>query len=238
MSSSTWCLYWVSEISMPATNAPSAIDRPARSVIQAAPSVTSSRLSMNSSCERRLATMVNHLRISFWPKNSSSTSTAAALTPAQARVMASSSAGLRQRRDQDQQRHHGQVLEQQDADDAPSVLAFQFQPLGQQLGDDRGGRHRQRAAQRERGLPADVQRRRQRGRQQPAEHHGGDDGQHHLRQPEPEHDAAHRRQLGQREFEADREHQEHHAEFGQRVGGGAVVGQAQRVRADQTPTAR
>jgi hypothetical protein len=45
--------------------------------------------------------------------------------------------------------------------------------------------------------------------------------------------AAHRPQLGQREFEADREHQEHHAEFGQPVGGGAVVGQLQRMRADQ-----
>jgi hypothetical protein len=78
---------------MPATNAPSASDRPARSVIQAAPSVTSSRFSMNSSCERRLATMVNHLRISFWPKNSSSASTPAAFTAAQPRFIASSSAG-------------------------------------------------------------------------------------------------------------------------------------------------
>ena len=43
-------------------------------------STTSSRFSMNSSCDLRLTTMVNHLRISFWPKNSSSTSTSVAFT--------------------------------------------------------------------------------------------------------------------------------------------------------------
>ena len=75
---------------MPATKAPSAIDRPAFSVIQAAPRVIIRRFSMNSSCERRLTTNVNHLRISFWPKNSSSTSTTTALKLAQARVAASS----------------------------------------------------------------------------------------------------------------------------------------------------
>ena len=48
---------------------------------------------MNSSCERRLATMVNQLRMSFWPKNSSRASTAAALSAAQPSVTARSSAG-------------------------------------------------------------------------------------------------------------------------------------------------
>ena len=56
MSVSTWCLYSVSATSMPATKAPSASDSPACSVSQARPSVTSSRLSMNSSSLLRRAT--------------------------------------------------------------------------------------------------------------------------------------------------------------------------------------
>mmetsp|Transcript_18531 Transcript_18531/g.44415 ORF Transcript_18531/g.44415 Transcript_18531/m.44415 type:complete len:217 (-) Transcript_18531:959-1609(-) len=67
MSVSTWCLYSVSAISMPATKAPSARLRPACSVSQARPSVTSSRLSMKSSSLLRRATSVSHQRISFWP---------------------------------------------------------------------------------------------------------------------------------------------------------------------------
>ena len=62
---------------------------------------------------------------------------------------------LRQRRDHDDQRDHGQVLEQQDADAAPAVLAFQLEPFGEHLRDDGGRRHGQRAAQREGSLPAD-----------------------------------------------------------------------------------
>jgi hypothetical protein len=56
MSVSTWCLYSVSEISMPAMNAPSARLRPASSVSQARPSVISSRFSTNSSSLLRRAT--------------------------------------------------------------------------------------------------------------------------------------------------------------------------------------
>jgi hypothetical protein len=138
---------------------------------------------------------------------------------------------LRQGGDQYQQRHHGQVLEQQDADDFAAVLAFQLQPLGQHLDHDGGGRHGQRAAQRERGLPANVHVRHL-GHQQPAQPHGGDDGGRHLRHAQPEHDAAHGHQLGQREFQADREHQEHHPELGQDMAGFALFGQAQRVRPD------
>ena len=65
MSVSTWCLYSVSATSMPATKAPSASDRPACSVSQARPSVTSSRLSMNSSSLLRRATSVSHQRITL-----------------------------------------------------------------------------------------------------------------------------------------------------------------------------
>ena len=54
-----------------------------------------------------------------------------------------------------------------------------------------------------------------------------------MRHAEAEYDAPHGAQLGQREFEADRKHQEYHAEFGQRTGGFIFFGKAQRVRPDQ-----
>jgi len=43
---------------------------------------------------------------------------------------------------------------------------------------------------------------------------------------------AHRPQLGQAEFQADDEHQEHHAELGQVAQAGRILRQRQRVRAD------
>jgi hypothetical protein len=82
MSVSTWCLYSVSEISMPATKAPSASDRPACSVSQARPSVTSSRFSTNSSSLLRRATSVSHQRITRWPPTSSSAEQHGGLQPA------------------------------------------------------------------------------------------------------------------------------------------------------------
>ena len=82
MSVSTWCLYSVSAISMPATNAPSASDRPASSVIAAMPKVTPSRLNMNSSSLLRREIAVSHQRITFWPPDSSTASTTTALMTA------------------------------------------------------------------------------------------------------------------------------------------------------------
>ena len=67
MSVSTWCLYSVSDTSMPAMNAPSARLRPASSVSQARPSVTSSTFRMKSSSLRRRATSVSHQRITRGP---------------------------------------------------------------------------------------------------------------------------------------------------------------------------
>ncbi len=71
---------------MPATNAPSARDRPACSVSQARPNVTSSRLSTNSSSLFSLATCVSHQRITRWPPTSSSVSKTAALAIAMVSV--------------------------------------------------------------------------------------------------------------------------------------------------------
>ena len=67
---------------MPARNAPSAIDRPSRSVNAAMPSVTSSRFSMNSSCERRAATRWNQRDSSFCPRNRIKTSATVIFTAA------------------------------------------------------------------------------------------------------------------------------------------------------------
>ncbi|MNM90497.1 hypothetical protein D3C81_1027620 [compost metagenome] len=67
---------------MPAMNAPSAIDRPSRSVSAAMPSVTSSRFSMNSSCERRAATMWNQRLIRRCPRKKIAPSATTILTVA------------------------------------------------------------------------------------------------------------------------------------------------------------
>ena len=90
MSVSTWCLNSVSATSMPATKAPSASDSPACSVIQARPSVISSRFSTNSSSLLRRATIVSHQRMARRPPTSRIVSSAAALTQASARAQAMS----------------------------------------------------------------------------------------------------------------------------------------------------
>ena len=67
MSSSTRCLNSVSEINMPATNAPSAKLSPAISVNQANPNVINSTFKTKSSSVCRRATNSSHHRISRWP---------------------------------------------------------------------------------------------------------------------------------------------------------------------------
>ena len=93
MSSSTWCLYSVSEISMPAMKAPSARLRPAISVIQARPSVTSNRFSTNSSSLLRRATKVSHQRITRCPPVMSKVIKTVALSAAISKAVSISSAG-------------------------------------------------------------------------------------------------------------------------------------------------
>jgi len=68
---------------MPATKAPSSIDRPARSVSQANSSVASSTFSVKTSCERSRATCRNQRRISGGPNFNSRNSSTVALTIAQ-----------------------------------------------------------------------------------------------------------------------------------------------------------
>ncbi len=132
---------------MPATNAPSASDSPASSVSQASPSVISSTLSMNSSGDLRRATRLNQARISFWPKNSTTRQQHHRLERRQRQRPGQIGHRLRQGRNDDQQRHHGQILEQQHAHHLAAVRGVQFPPVGQQFRQDRGGRHRQRTPQ-------------------------------------------------------------------------------------------
>jgi len=94
ISVSTRCLYSVSAISMPARNAPSAIDNPACSVSQDKPSVMSKRFSMNSSSLLRRATTVSQLRITRGPPQSNAPTSTPPLSMATPNVInRSASAG-------------------------------------------------------------------------------------------------------------------------------------------------
>jgi hypothetical protein len=90
-----------------------------------------------------------------------------------------------------------------------------------------------RAAQRERRRQRDRIGLRQHMDQHEARRHHRQHGEDHLRAAQPEHDAAHAAQARQRKLQADREHQEHHAELGEVAGLLAVGHQAERVRSDQ-----
>ena len=79
---------------MPATKAPSASDSPACSVIHASPSVISSTLRMNNSCERRRATMCSHRRSSHCPPTSSSVRMTVAFSSASPSALARCSGSL------------------------------------------------------------------------------------------------------------------------------------------------
>jgi hypothetical protein len=70
-----------------------------------------------------------------------------------------------------------------------------------------------------------------------AEQHsgGGQHGQQHLEQTQPEHMAAHGAQLRQVELQPNDKHQEHHAKLTQVAHPVRVLGQRQRVGPDQDP---
>ena len=131
----------------------------------------------------------------------------------------------REHREQDEERHHREVLEQQDADDLAPVRRAELVALRENLAEDRGRGHREDAAQREPGAPVEAGRR----GGGPHERHGRDD----LRSAEPEHEAAHRQELGQAEFQADGEHQEHDADLGEMARLLRVRYPAERVRTDR-----
>ncbi len=69
----------------------------------------------------------------------------AALASATPRLSASCRCAGAERGNQDQERHHGQVLEQQHPDDLAAVLGVELQAVGQHLAQYRGRGHGQRA---------------------------------------------------------------------------------------------
>ena len=73
---------------------------------------------------------------------------------------------------------------------------------------------------------------RRKGRQAQRRYCGHHNGQHHLKQAQPEHMAAHGAQFGQVELQPDHKHQEHHAKLTQVAHPVRVLGQRQRVGAN------
>ena len=227
MSSSTWKRYSVSEISMPARNAPSTSDRPATPVRNASSSVISSTLSTNSSFERRRATDAepgaHQPRARRAPRSASAI---AALPSATAIATPSASAGCAR---------------------APASARAAAPPRGPGTAARRSPRGRARCrarrarraasrrsrsttsprCRRARARPARTRRRRARSPTTSASR------QPTCATPSAEHDAAHGDELRQAEFQPDREHQEHDAEFGERVGSlrGRRRGRARAARA-------
>ncbi len=132
-------------------------------------------------------------------------SAAAALSAGEPERPGEIGTGLVQRWDHDQERDHGEILEQQHAHDVAAVRRPELHALGQHLRHDGRGAHCQRAAQHQTGLPAvahEVQR-----------DHRDRVGDGDLREAKPEYRAAHRPQLRQAELESDREHEKNHAEL-------------------------
>ena len=96
----------------------------------------------------------------------------------------------------------------QHANHLATMHSVKLHPLGQQFGQHGGGRHGEYGPQCDAQLPAEAE--------QQGDAHAGQHGDQHLQQPEAEYDALHGIQLGERKLQADREHEEHHPEFGQR----------------------
>ncbi len=131
----------------------------------------------------------------------------------------------RQRRHQHQQRDHRQILEQQHTHDLLAMGRMELCLLGQHLGNDGRRRHGEDAAKHQARLPAQAG--------ESGDDNDREDADQYLQPAEAENQAAHGHQLGQREFEADRKHQEHHAELGQIAGAGGIGHKSQRAGADQ-----
>ena len=219
MSVSTWCLYSVSAISMPATNAPSASDSPASSVTAARPSVTPSRLSMNSSSLLRREMAVRNHFITFCPPDSSTASTTTALmmagtsvlnrsrvSPPSAGMITSSGTTARSwnsstpitRRPCSLSSSSRSAISLTTSAVLDIAIALPSTAAACQLSSQ----------WRPSSVKSQISARLPR--------HRAEDGDHHLRRAQPEHERAHRAQLGQVELEPDHEHQEHDAELGQR----------------------
>ena len=140
-----------------------------------------------------------------------------------------------QRRDEHEQGHDGQILKQQDAHDAPAMLAVELDAVRQQLDHKCGAAHGRGPGQGQRALPGQLPQ----AWGQPADQQRTRKNQHHrqrhLQQAQTENVLAHRAQFAQVELQPDNEHQEHHAELAQVAHALSVLGQGQRIGPDQDP---
>ena len=130
----------------------------------------------------------------------------------------------RQCRHHDQERYDREILKQQHADHVAPVRGLKLAAFSEELDQDGGRRHGQRAAQRHARLPAHA-----------GQECGGDaknGGDSDLGQTKAEDHAAHRHQLGQVELQANREHQKNHPELRQIARVRRVRDEAQGVRSD------
>ncbi|MCE3246753.1 MAG: hypothetical protein K0R41_578, partial [Geminicoccaceae bacterium] len=126
---------------------------------------------------------------------------------------------------QDEKRQRGQILEQQDADRQPAVLAAELAIVRQLLEGDRGRRHGDHAADDDRGLPAEAEEDRGRGADQRREPD--------LQAAGAEDRRARGDQLRQLELEPDHEHQEHDVELGEKLRALAGREELEAVRANR-----
>ena len=126
---------------------------------------------------------------------------------------------------QHQRQHHRQVLDDQPADRDPSAIAVEHAPALQRAQQDHGAGDRQRKAEDDalRMRPAEA----------PAEkpaHRGGDG---HLYDRPRHGDIPHGDEVAHRKMQADAEHQQDHADFGELRRQGLIADEAGGVRADQ-----
>jgi hypothetical protein len=123
-------------------------------------------------------------------------------------VHAAAGAAARERADQDQDRHHGQVLEHQHGERGLAQRRTGIVALAQQLHDDGRRGQRQHQAQHQGRVHAGRQQQRHRAPEQRR-------AQHDLGGADAEYPAPHRPQARRRQLQADHEHQEQHAQLGE-----------------------
>ena len=129
-----------------------------------------------------------------------------------------------ERRQQHQRQHHGEVLDDEPADRDAAALGVEQPALLQRAQQHDGARDRQREAEDEAGA--------ERPAQPPAERHAERRRDGDLRRGAGDGDGADRKQVLEREMQADAEHQQDDADFGELVGNALIGDEARRERAD------
>ena len=128
-------------------------------------------------------------------------------------------------RDQDQRQHHGEIFHHQPADGDVAAVAIDQMPVLHRLEQHHGGGDSEREAKDDAAQ--------QRPAHQRGEAHAQRGGYGQPDQRAGNGDPAHRQQVAQREVEADAEHQQDHADFGQLRGQRLVGDEARRMGADR-----